>query len=1023
MSKLPRTLLQLNLNHASTSLISVGLGLALLGLNAKAVSATPVDAPDDPDTDGIDGNLIDENLANDPEAALASSAIPTLVDLQTQASEAIAPVLPVQTAATPATPLRFRLPPESDSISEADEAALIAQMAEPGSALSQVPSPTAQTAFDASLTYQPPQPESESIDLVSPLRSPSTSLADGVEAEDLQPERDSAEMFSSASALPPLSATIETSAIEIDESRNEGAVPIDIVVEPFEPAKSSETLLAGDWTAEFTSNFTSDVVLASTATESTAESSDTPSAIFAIQPPISDRQLSPEAIAYRPDFTAPTHSTPAQSSTSHAPMGTALPLLAQVPMAALHPALPMASLDAGMPQELSGAVPYLVAVPANPPSGRSSSRTLPPPPSLPSIVSGAETPESQLITGLSTEGDRAALPRLDSSPQVVIPIPVTSEFEAVSRLPSPSYAAVIPIPESAPWNQADLNSSQFSGGLAPTAWSPPELVALEIVWQAAVQSTAPAWNSSPSPGERVPNLAPTDAWNRPNVPSALQRSSNGAAHSLPGASFNPSDPFSPPVPLTSPLLYQSSTPSPTLIAGRASSWESATSAAVPMPIATSLPWGQSAPNASLPLESGYSAPWMMPQAAAAAPATFSPDDSFETPLQTVPSSWMTTPLVGQTFGQTGQPQPVIIPGEPTQPPIFGQQGQPEQPTTSPSPSLLSDLEEPEFGRTPVTQPFLQFQGGFILVDDDASARARLTGIYPFTPQIFVGGTVDLTEGQDFSDSETEGLSINELYIAASLRDLPNLRFVVGQIDLTSYFDRNSFAKDSLTHFFNPVFQTNPALASSSIGSRPGALINFSPTDNFEVRAAAFSSDRAIGDFALDGFAGELGYRVGNLILRGTYVSARDGGTNDGPAEIFGFDRGDDVFGIEEGDREEAFGFNAEYFIPEANLGLFARYGRYENLDADFVGDTFSAGLNVLDVFMPNDRIGLGYGRALSNDDLRQELDGKTPDVLEVFYDFPILDNFRLGFTLQQRDEFSETVAGFRVRTTFDIFPR
>jgi hypothetical protein len=128
-------------------------------------------------------------------------------------------------------------------------------------------------------------------------------------------------------------------------------------------------------------------------------------------------------------------------------------------------------------------------------------------------------------------------------------------------------------------------------------------------------------------------------------------------------------------------------------------------------------------------------------------------------------------------------------------------------------------------------------------------------VYPLTPNLLFGGSLDLTDGDAFSDSQTEGLSLNELYLAASLPDLPNLRFVVGQLDLTSYFDRNSFAKDGASQFFNPVFQTNPALTAAAIGSRPGLLINWSLNDNIEARAAAFSSDRSISDFQLDGFAG------------------------------------------------------------------------------------------------------------------------------------------------------------------------
>jgi len=281
----------------------------------------------------------------------------------------------------------------------------------------------------------------------------------------------------------------------------------------------------------------------------------------------------------------------------------------------------------------------------------------------------------------------------------------------------------------------------------------------------------------------------------------------------------------------------------------------------------------------------------------------------------------------------------------------------------------------------------------------------------------------LTTGQGLADSQQEGLSLNELFVATSPRDLPNLRFVVGQLDLTSYFDRNSFAKDGASHFFNPVFQTNSALTATGIGSRPGALVNWSLTDNIEARFAAFSSARSIGDFSLDGFAGELGLRYGNAIIRATYTTGRETGAGDGFREIFQVNRGDGLTGPQRGDREEGFGINAEVFIPSLNLGLFGRYGQYNNRGLDEQGNTYNVGLTVLDVFAPDDRLGLAYGRQLSNAALRRLGGDRNPDVLELYYDFRFLPNLRLGFTLQELNGFSETIAGFRLKTEFDVTPK
>ncbi|MEB3181195.1 MAG: porin [Nostocaceae cyanobacterium] len=320
----------------------------------------------------------------------------------------------------------------------------------------------------------------------------------------------------------------------------------------------------------------------------------------------------------------------------------------------------------------------------------------------------------------------------------------------------------------------------------------------------------------------------------------------------------------------------------------------------------------------------------------------------------------------------------------------------------------------------VGTPQVRLQGVYLRQGEDDAARARVSGIYPFSPYVLVGATVDLTTGEGLSDSPESGLSISELYLAASPPSYQNLRFVVGQMDLTSYFDRNSFAKDGATHFFHPLFQTNPALSATAISSRPGALVTWAITENIETKAAVFSSSRNLGDFAFDAVAGELAFRFGNAIVRGTYVNARDAGKRDGFGEIFQIRRDNGEFGINSGDREESYGINGEVFIPSLKLGLFGRYGRYENQDIGKGGDTYSFGLNFLDLFQKFDRLGLGYGRNLSNDDLRERSGSKVPDVMELFYDFRISPNLRLGFTLQGRDEFSETVAGVRIKTEFDL---
>ena len=320
------------------------------------------------------------------------------------------------------------------------------------------------------------------------------------------------------------------------------------------------------------------------------------------------------------------------------------------------------------------------------------------------------------------------------------------------------------------------------------------------------------------------------------------------------------------------------------------------------------------------------------------------------------------------------------------------------------------------------QPTLKLQGVYKLEGSDSSARARLTGLYPVTPDLLFGAVVDWSTGRGFADSLTSGLSLNELYVAVSPSNLPRLRLIGGLMDYTSYFDRNSFAKDGASQFFNQVFQTNPALSATGLTSRVGLIANWSLTDDFEVKGGVFSSRRSLSSFALDGYVGEADWRIGTFILRGTYLSAKDADQQSGFAEIFQFDRGNGNFGLSPDDRENTYAFNAEYYVPQLNIGFFGRYGHYSNSTLGEGGDTYSVGATFFDLLRPRDRLGIGYGQQLSNSDLRRQRDDKRPDILEVYYDMPILPYLRGAVMVQARDQFSDLVLGFRLKTTIDLLP-
>ena len=308
---------------------------------------------------------------------------------------------------------------------------------------------------------------------------------------------------------------------------------------------------------------------------------------------------------------------------------------------------------------------------------------------------------------------------------------------------------------------------------------------------------------------------------------------------------------------------------------------------------------------------------------------------------------------------------------------------------------VSQAERP----SPITETNLSVQGLYVLQGDRSSGRARVTGTTFITPNLLLGGTLDWVAGPDLTSRD--GVKITEVYLAASVPGTPGLRFRLGHLDLTSYFDRNSFAKDLGRDFFNSTFHTNPALiaAANVTASRLAGLVQWSVTDNLMVSASTFASSGDLSDFALDGLVGEVSVRSGNLIVRGTALTGRD-------TEFQGT-----------GDRLSSYGLNAEWFVPQANLGFFGRYGRL-NGGGGFLGDTYSLGLNAFDVFMEEDRLGLAYGRNLPT----AAIAGQTPDVLEVFYDVVALPYLRMGVTFQQRNHFQDSFLGFRIRSDVNLLP-
>lgn len=579
----------------------------------------------------------------------------------------------------------------------------------------------------------------------------------------------------------------------------------------------------------------------------------------------------------------------------------------------------------------------------------------------------------------------------------------TSELAITPVRPAPTLLAQIP-----------SSANSIPGGM-PVPWnaSPPWMVPTAsqpnavptgpvgswiMMW--VPYGSVPAPTPTPGQGSGQPGAIAYPVWSPFMMPAQMPLPSNGAMGALgsyppvvtggaPNSYPYPYQPYAyPPYPYQ-PYAYQPYQPY---------AYQPYPYGAAPgmpgSPYGMPMPQGiPVAPSAPYPLVSNPQ-PLAVPTVPSQQLGTVPPPPS--QPIPVIPNASPVAPVVPSSASAVFQPSTAIAPAPATQFAPATPLSLQESTVTNTAAAPLVGLDD----NAPLTPTNLNLQGLYVLQGSQSSARARLSGSTFLTPNLMAGGTLDLVSGPNLTSSD--GVQITELYLATALPGAPGLRFRLGQLDMTSYFDRNSFAKDIGRDFFNPTFNSNPALLAglNFNSSHPGGLVQWAVTDDLSLTASAFSSAAGISDFSLDGFAGEVAFRTGNLILRGTYLTSRD-------SQFQGT-----------GDRLNSYGVNAEWFIPDANVGVFGRYGRINNTSTGLAVDTYSLGINALDLFMENDRLGLAYGRNLTT----ASVNGKTPDALEVFYDFEALPNIRIGFSFQQLNQFTESVAGFRIRGDLDLTP-
>jgi hypothetical protein len=217
-----------------------------------------------------------------------------------------------------------------------------------------------------------------------------------------------------------------------------------------------------------------------------------------------------------------------------------------------------------------------------------------------------------------------------------------------------------------------------------------------------------------------------------------------------------------------------------------------------------------------------------------------------------------------------------------------------------------------------------------------------------------------------------------------------VRFNVGKLDVTHYFDRNFFAEDETRQFLNAALIGNPMLRPPPNG--PAASIRISQGD-WRYAFGVHAPDDFDGDMSgLPYIIGELGHR--NLFaLKGHYRWwARVGSVQD---------RRDDV--------TWGTGISIDQLVAE-NTGVFFRAGLSRSENESLTSHAVSLGVQHTPTWIQRDKdlMGIGYG-------YQRETDGRE-HVLEAYYNLTVAECCALIASVEWifgRRERSAVVPGIR----------
>jgi high affinity Mn2+ porin len=241
---------------------------------------------------------------------------------------------------------------------------------------------------------------------------------------------------------------------------------------------------------------------------------------------------------------------------------------------------------------------------------------------------------------------------------------------------------------------------------------------------------------------------------------------------------------------------------------------------------------------------------------------------------------------------------------------------------------------------------------------------------------------DRTEGREMK------LVLREAWLRLAFQE-GRVRFSIGKLDVTHYFDRNFFAEDETVQFLDTALLNDPMLKSPPNG--PGAALRVSVGD-WRYALGVHAPDDFDGDLSgMPYVIGELGRR--NIVpLRGHYrLWARVGSVPE--------DRERVTWGT---------GLSVDQLVT-ADVGVFVRAGLSRSEGEDLTSRAWSTGVQVTPTWLDRgkDRFGVGYG-------FQREPAGRE-EVVETYYTLVLADWLSMTADLQWVVSGPNQVSGRRNR--------